>query len=157
MSLPRIPTLIRAGRGATCAVLVALNCLLAIWSLAASATSPSIGSATSRDWFEKFKATASDEDLYRFLYAMPKGGDLHNHISGSVMSGWWYEVALAQKAHGYRFYTKVRINNCRDFADNNFGYRPYLMLFNNLMESTYNQLPDCEKAEYKRLEDLDEK
>ena len=157
MLLPSIQTLIRAGRSATAIVLVTASCLMAIWSVAASAASPAIGSATSSDWFEKFKATASDKELYRFLYAMPKGGDLHNHISGSVMSGWWYEVALAQKEHGYRFYTKVRINNCRDFADNNFGYRPYLMLFNNIMESTYNQLPDCEKAEYKRLEELDEK
>jgi adenosine deaminase CECR1 len=157
MLLPGIQTLVHAGRGVALAAIVAAGCLMATWSVAAPATSPAIGSATSSDWFEKFKATASDKELYRFLYAMPKGGDLHNHISGSVISGWWYEVALAQKEYGYRFYTKVRINNCRDFADNNFGRRPYLMLFNNLMESTYNQLPECEKAEYKRLEELDEK
>ena len=157
MLLPNIQTLFRAGRGAALVVFVAIGCLSSTWSVAAPATSPAIGSATSSDWFEKFKATASDKELYTFLYAMPKGGDLHNHISGAVMSGWWYDIAIAQKEFGYRFYTKVRINNCRDFAENNFGRRPYLMLFNNLMESSYNQLPDCEKAEYKRLEELDEK
>jgi adenosine deaminase CECR1 len=139
-------TLLSAGRGAALAAFFSLGSI----SVGASAT-------TSNDWFEEFKKTASNTELYTFLYAMPKGGDLHNHISGSVMSGWWYEVALAQKEHGYRYYTKVKINNCRDFSNNEFARRPYLMLFNTLMESTYNQLPECEKAEYKRLEDLDEK
>jgi adenosine deaminase CECR1 len=108
------------------------------------------------DWFETFKAKASDQELYTFLYAMPKGGDLHNHMSGSALSEWWYELALSQKEYGYHFYTKVKINNCRPYGNNEFGRRPYLMLFNNLLESSYNTLPDCEKAEYKRLEELDE-
>lgn len=107
------------------------------------------------DWFETFKANASDQELYTFLYAMPKGGDLHNHMSGSALSEWWYELALSQKQYGYHFYTKVKINNCRPYGSNEFGRRPYLLLFNNLLESTYNTLPDCEKAEYKRLEELD--
>lgn len=108
-------------------------------------------------WFETFKRSASDRDLYTFLYAMPKGGDLHNHMSGSVLSEWMYELALAQKAHGYEFYTKVKINNCRDYGNNEFGRRPYLLLFHNLMASSYEQLPECEKAEYKPLAALNEK
>lgn len=144
MPLSTLHSLVSAGRSAVLAAFVSFA------SISAHAT-------VSNDWFEQFKTTASDEDLYRFLYAMPKGGDLHNHISGAVMSGWWYELALAQKQYGYEFYTKVRINNCRDFGNNEFARRPYLMLFNNLMASSYNQLPDCEKSEYKRLEDLTEK
>ncbi len=34
------------------------------------------------DWFDDLKATGNAEDLYRALYYMPKGGDLHNHLSG---------------------------------------------------------------------------
>ena len=146
MSVSALYSLVSAGRGAALAAFLSLGSL----SLGANAT-------TSNDWFEQFKKTATNKELYSFLYAMPKGGDLHNHISGAVMSGWWYELALDQKQYGYEFYTKVRINNCRDFSDNNFGRRPYLMLFNNLMKSTYDQLPECEKSEYKRLEDLDKK
>lgn len=102
-------------------------------------------------WFEAFKASASDEELYKFLYAMPKGGDLHNHISGAVLSGWWYDLAIGQKQYGYIFYTKVKINNCRGYGTSEFGRRGYLLLFNTLVESTYNKLSDCEKSEYKAL------
>ncbi len=33
----------------------------------------------SADWFDDLKANGNEEDLYRALYSMPKGGDLHNH------------------------------------------------------------------------------
>lgn len=109
------------------------------------------------DWFERFKAEASDRELYTFLYAMPKGGDLHNHMSGSGLPEWWYELALEQKAHGYEFYTKVRINNCKPYGHNEFGRQPYLLLFHNILASTYDTLPECERSEYKRLSELNEK
>ncbi len=122
--------------------------------LVGSALLFSLFAQANNQWFEDFKAKASDADLYRFLYAMPKGGDLHNHMSGAALSEWWYDLALAQKQYGYEFYTKVKINNCRAYGDNEFGRRPYLLLFNNLMASTYAKLPDCEKAEYKPLAEL---
>ena len=34
-------------------------------------------------------------ELYQFLYAMPKGGDLHLHLSGSVLSRWYYETGVS--------------------------------------------------------------
>lgn len=107
-------------------------------------------------WFERFKAEASDRELYAFLYAMPKGGDLHNHMSGSGLPEWWYELALAQKAHGYEFYTKVKINNCKPYGHNEFGRQPYLLLFHNILASTHKTLPKCEQAEYKLLSELNE-
>ncbi|TYK66653.1 adenosine deaminase family protein [Colwellia echini] len=110
--------------------------------------------AASADWFEKFKQTASDKELYTLLYAMPKGGDLHHHITGSALSEWWYDLALEQSAHGYEFYTKVKVNNCRDYGGNEFGFSPYYLLFTNLLASSYDKLPACEKAEYKPLKDL---
>ena len=33
--------------------------------------------------FETIKDEASAEELYRFLYDLPKGADLHNHLGGS--------------------------------------------------------------------------
>ena len=53
------------------------------------------------DWFDDTKNTGSDADLYRTLYYMPKGGDLHNHLSGSNFSEWWYELALQQRGRDY--------------------------------------------------------
>ncbi|WP_084566966.1 adenosine deaminase family protein [Congregibacter litoralis] len=105
-------------------------------------------------WFEAFKGEASDEELYRFLYAMPKGGDLHNHLSGSIRSEWFYELALAQQKNGYRYYTRVKINNCRPYGSNAFTETPYLMLFVNVQESNYETLSACEKEEYLPLDEL---
>lgn len=157
MQLLPMNSLCGAGRDLAFAALIALAGLTSL-NAHALVSSPASDRVITKDhWFEQFKSTATDKELYRFLYAMPKGGDLHNHISGAVLSDWWYDLALSQKVHGYRFYTKVRINNCRDFGNNEFVRRPYLMLFNNLTEASYQQLPECEKAEYKRLEELDEK
>ena len=43
-------------------------------------------------WFEDFKKTATPRQMYQFLQAMPKGADLHHHLSGSGFSEWWYEL-----------------------------------------------------------------
>ncbi len=43
-------------------------------------------------WFEKLKINSSQ--LYDVLYAMPKGGDLHNHLSGAGFPQWWYDIAV---------------------------------------------------------------
>ncbi len=113
--------------------------------------------AANADWFDDLKAAGNAEDLYRVLYYMPKGGDLHNHLSGAAFPEWWYDAALAGKARGYEYYTKVRIENCRDYGGNEFGSEPYYLMFRNIMAVRYGQLSDCEKSEYKRLEDLDER
>lgn len=109
------------------------------------------------DWFEDLKSAGSAEDLYRVLYYMPKGADLHNHLSGAAFSEWWYELALAQRDRGYRYYTKVRIENCVEYGANEFGGLAYYLMFRNIMEFQYQALSDCQKREYKPLEDLDER
>jgi len=105
-------------------------------------------------WFETVKRTASPAELYRFLYAFPKGGDLHNHLGGSMRSEWWYEAALAQSDNGYRYYTKVRINNCRAYGGDEFDGEQYLLMFRTIGAADYQALSECEKAEYEPLENL---
>lgn len=105
-------------------------------------------------WFEELKASATPQQLYTFLYAMPKGGDLHNHLSGAGLSEWWWDAALAQEKNGYTYYTKVRINNCVPYGSNEFGANPYLLMFRTLQASSYAALDDCQKGEYQRLQDL---
>jgi len=110
--------------------------------------------AVHADWFDDLKQSGSDSDLYRVLYAMPKGGDLHNHLSGSNFSEWWYELALAAKERGYEYYTKVRIENCIGYGSDEYGRAPYYLMFRNIMASQYELLGDCEKSEYKLLSEL---
>ena len=121
------------------------------WSLLFSLLLPSLASS---DWFDDVKSSGEPQDLYRVLYHMPKGGDLHNHLSGSNFSEWWYELALAEQERGYRYYTKVRIENCVDYGSNEFGPAPYLMLFRNISASQYQTLSECEQSEFKPLEAL---
>ena len=119
--------------------------------------SSGIGSAPAAErWFEELKATATPLQLYTFLYALPKGGDLHNHLGGAARSEWLWDAALAQQARGYTYYTKVRIGNCVDYGTNEYGPNPYLLLFKNLQGSDYEKLDACQKSEYKRLQDLNE-
>ena len=54
--------------------------------------------------FQEIVHSATDEQLYRFLYALPKGGDLHNHQDGANWPDWWYRVATdPAKTHGDTF------------------------------------------------------
>jgi adenosine deaminase CECR1 len=105
-------------------------------------------------WFEELKANATPQQLYTFLYALPKGGDLHNHLSGAGLPEWWWNAALAQEKNGYTYYTKVKINNCVPYGSNEFGAAPYLLLFRTVQASNYAPLDACQKSEYKRLQDL---
>lgn len=106
-------------------------------------------------WFEEVKATATPTQLYTFLYAMPKGGDLHNHLAGAVRSEWYWDAALSQEARGYIYYTRVRIQNCAPYGNDEFGSAKELLLFKNLQGSNYAKLDACAKSEFKRLQDLD--
>ncbi len=116
--------------------------------------SMAFGAGSRHDWFEQIKSDGRDDTLYRVLYAMPKGGDLHLHLSGSVLPEWWYELALDQADNGYIYYTKTAINNCREYGGDEFGH-PYLMYFLTIQESTWKTLGDCEKTEYEPLAELD--
>ena len=107
------------------------------------------------DWFRDLVADAAPEDVYRLLYHMPKGGDLHNHLSGSGFPEWWYELALAEDERGYRYFTKVRIDNCVGYGSNQFGPDPYLLLFRNITATEFAALDECQQGEYVPLADLD--
>ena len=110
--------------------------------------------APSDRWFEDVKKNATPEQLYTFLYALPKGGDLHNHLTGAAMADWMWDAALATEKQGYIYYTKVAIHNCVPYGSDEYGQAPYLLLFRNITAAGWAQLDDCQKGEYKRLQDL---
>jgi adenosine deaminase CECR1 len=112
-------------------------------------------SGAAERWFENVKATATPAQLYRFLYAMPKGGDLHNHLAGAVRSEWFWDAALAAQQRGYSYYTRVRIMNCAPYGHDEFGAAKALLLFKDIQAGKYAALDACGKSEFKRLQDLD--
>ncbi len=127
---------------------------LFLFLLALSATSQVHGDD---QWFEEIKQSASDQALYQLLYEMPKGGDLHLHISGSGFPEWWYELGVAAKRDGYNYYTKVRINNCREYGSQAYKVAwPYMLMFVTLQESSLKKLSACEQSEFEPLESLTE-
>ena len=77
-----------------------LSGLLLAWAL----SQPVQASEDFSKWFDAFKTSATDTALHDFLYNMPKGGDLHQHLSGSIFSEWWWQLALGKPAQGEIFF-----------------------------------------------------
>ena len=116
----------------------------------------SVFSANMDSWFREYKQTASDQALYQLLWSLPKGGDLHHHLSGAGFSEWWYDIATQPERNGgYIYYTKTRLRQCRGYGTNEYGPNPQNLLFRTIQASTYAGLSDCEKQEYKLLSALD--
>jgi adenosine deaminase CECR1 len=98
--------------------------------------------------FEEIKKTATRDELYAFLWALPKGGDLHNHYGLSFPPTDLYEVATDPAVtKGNVYYTRVRLSVCPG------GREPYIR-FRTIQNSTYQALSECEKKEYDRLDSL---
>ena len=98
--------------------------------------------------FEEIKRTARPEELYAFLYALPKGGDLHNHLGGAIRSEWWYAVATDPARNGGDiFYTRVKFTAGIDTG-------APLILFQTIRQQAYNGLAEAAKADYVRLDAL---
>jgi adenosine deaminase CECR1 len=106
-------------------------------------------------WFEQFKSTATDKQLYHFLYNMPKGGDLHHHSSGSNLPTWWYELAINNKINGgYTYFTRTKTTLCNGYGQNEFGLAPQSLTFHTISHSSYQKLSSCEQSNYTALHSL---
>jgi len=100
-------------------------------------------------WFDSIKNSKNKTDLYRFLHDMPKGGDLHNHLSGAGFSEWWFDLAIAEQVRGYKYYSRIGSNSCGDNSD-----QKTIILFQNISKINYSKLSACLKKQYKALSDL---
>jgi len=97
--------------------------------------------------FDEIRRTATPAELYTFLYALPKGGDLHNH-SGSERPEWIYAVCIDPARNGGdTFYTRAHFVAAPDSIDP-------AQRFHNLRQSGYDRLPANVRAEYVRLDAL---
>ncbi|MBI3886923.1 MAG: adenosine deaminase [Opitutae bacterium] len=97
--------------------------------------------------FEEIKRTATPAELYTLLYALPKGGDLHNH-SGAERPEWIYAVCTDPARNGGdTFYTRARFTDAPD------AIAP-AQRFHNIRQHDYDALPAATRAEYVRLDAL---
>lgn len=140
--------------------LLLATCLM----LLGASLADSLPAADFGDHFDRIRQEADPETLYRFLYAMPKGGDIHNHLGGSSRPEWWYALAVdSARNGGYRYYTKIAIHNCPSGRDRpadlarvgDVRPRPYLLYYQTIQASTYAALDRCEQREYTPMEALD--
>ena len=59
--------------------------------------------------FEEIRKTASAREMYAFFFDMPKGGDIHHHLSLSFRAGEWLQAASASQ-RGYA--ARVKLSAC---------------------------------------------
>ena len=99
--------------------------------------------------FETIKREATPEELYRILYAVPKGGDLHNHLGGAAFDDILWQLATDESVNGGQtFRTRVRINNCSGGCGTPLSY------FHTVGDQTWNAMSRCCREEYEPLEEL---
>lgn len=97
--------------------------------------------------FAAIRDSASPAELYAFLQAVPKGGDLHHHSGLSFPAQTVWEIALRQTQHGYRYYTNPSARDCGDGANQ-------ALLYSNLTQADWRQLSPCRQADFIELEAL---
>ncbi|MGB2238975.1 MAG: hypothetical protein ACPH09_07225 [Pseudomonadales bacterium] len=125
-------------------------------SMAVLLSQSAFSSESFNDWFDRFKDTATDAELHEFLYAMPKGGDLHQHLSGSIFPEWWWRLALRRDAHGIEYYAKTQINDCSDTSPSAIRPAPYALLYQTIARHRLEALSDCERSEFLPLREFSE-
>ena len=135
----------------------AFACLLTLSLSINAAETSSTSELTMSKWFHSFKQNATPAEMYNFLHAMPKGGDIHHHLSGAGISEWWWDIATSSKQNGgYTYYTKTAPTLCNGYGTNEFGFNPQLLMFHTVSAFTYEQLSSCEKNNYTLLTNLSE-
>lgn len=97
--------------------------------------------------FAEIRDQATPQQLYAFLYQLPKGGDLHHHAGLSFFASHLYELA-SRPTHGYRYYTRVQVSPCNPALDGPFS------IYENIAGHTYDALDACQKRDFLPLGDL---
>jgi adenosine deaminase CECR1 len=105
------------------------------------------GAVPFADRFTEIRKSAKPEELYAFLYALPKGGDLHNH-SGSERPEWIFAICTDPARNGGEtFYTRARFAAAPD------AIAP-VQRFYNIRQYTYDKLSPEVRREYVKLTEL---
>jgi adenosine deaminase CECR1 len=92
--------------------------------------------------WRELKTSLSNQDLYRLLWALPKGGDLHNHHEYSVPMSFWLDGATRGD-----YYTRARLSRCGETDP-----LPWL----NLRKDSVSLLPPCQQHDFIPVRSLSE-
>ncbi len=105
--------------------------------------------------FEQVKKQGTKEDIYRFLYALPKAGDIHHHLGGGILPDVMFDVATDTRRNGgQRFFTRYRVDTSAGRLPFVPDYTSQLTQWLTIHETTYNKLPSDQQAQFKAMEDL---
>lgn len=98
--------------------------------------------------FREIQEVATAEELYTFLYATPKGGDLHNHFGGANRSEWIWDVLTdSTRNGGEQFYARERFNAAPDAISPTARHHT-------IRHHTFVKLPPDVRREYVKLSGL---
>ncbi len=98
--------------------------------------------------FDALRARATPAQLYTLLYALPKGGDIHNHHGGSNLAGDTFAICTdSARNGGDTFYTRARFTAQPDAIAPAARYRT-------IRRRTYEALSPAARAEYVPLASL---
>ena len=113
-----------------------------------------ISKGVEKAW-SSLKADASPEDLYRVLYALPKGGDIHHHLGGGMLPEMIWDIATDPKRNGgQKFYTRVRISSLNLIDIGGATDSRNLSGWVTIAGHSYDRLPASVKRDFKPLVDL---
>lgn len=97
---------------------------------------------------EELRRSPDASDLYRLLWALPKGGDLHNHLTLSLRPEALFEKATDARRPAYvPFYARMRYLGCPD------SVQPFLS-FHTIPQWAVKRMSECAQGEYTPLEKL---
>jgi adenosine deaminase CECR1 len=98
--------------------------------------------------FDELKTRAKPAQLYALLYAMPKGGDLHNHAGGANIAESTFAICTdSARNGGDTFYTRVHFSGPPDAIAATAHFRT-------IRRHVYEALSPVVRAEYVALTDL---
>lgn len=107
--------------------------------------------------YDRIKREATDTELYRFLYALPKGGDLHHHLGGGFLARRWFAVATdPQRNGGQEFYTRHRISRAPALGESNLFSQRHSAFWMTLRRADYEKLDANDRRDFKPLAALDD-
>ena len=98
--------------------------------------------------FAEIRDQATPKQLYAFLQALPKGGDLHHHATLSFYAHNVLPAAIEIEKLGYKYYTRTSAHDC---SDNDNGP---IILYLNLSRPALAKLSPCRQTDYIPLSSL---
>ncbi len=105
--------------------------------------------------YETIKREGTPTELYKFLYALPKGGDIHHHMGGAMLPEMWWDIATDPSRNGGQtFYTRFKLSSAPVPPELAGWMGPHVIKWMTIKSNLYDRLEPAIKADFKALESL---